>query len=300
MQTGKPQIEFIVPAYNESEGLFQTYDKLINVLESTGLQGKIIFVDDGSSDNTWEILKQIAQKDNKVKLLRFSRNFGHQPAITAGLAHSSADYSLILDADLQDPPELLVPMMELAKQGYEIVYGVRIAREGETAAKKATANLFYRAINLFTPFAIPLDAGDFRLVSAKARELFLKATDKARLNREIWSWVGLKQIGYKYHRPPRSFGVTKYNWKRMLKLAFDGLTASGTGPLLTLAAAAVVLLLLALVLLLAGAPFPAGLSFCCSLVLIAMTISALYIGRLYHQLRKRPTYLIAEIIEKIQ
>jgi dolichol-phosphate mannosyltransferase len=229
-------------------------------------------------------------------LIRFSRNFGQQPAITAGLAHSQAEYNLILDADLQDPPELLSEMLPLARQGYEVVYGVRVSREGETHAKKATANLFYQVINLFAPFSIPLDAGDFRLVTARARELFLQASDQSRLNREIWAWIGLRQIAVNYHRPARAFGRSKYNWSRMLKLAFDGLTSTGTGPLLTLAAGAVTLLVLSLLLLIFLKTVPAGLAFTSGLILAGMAIVGFYTGRMYYQLRKRPTYLISEII----
>jgi polyisoprenyl-phosphate glycosyltransferase len=297
-ELGRPQIEFIIPAYNEGEGIRQTYDRLKIVLEASGLNGTILFVDDGSRDNTWEVLTQIAQTEPRVRLLRFSRNFGHQPAITAGLAHSNADYNLILDADLQDPPELLGQMMTLAQQGYQVVYAVRSAREGETPAKKATANLFYKVINWFSPFAIPLDAGDFRLVSAQARQLFLQAGDKGRLNREIWSWIGLKQIGIPYLRPGRAFGKSKYNWKRMLRLAFDGLTATGTGPLLALAAAAGGLFFLSLLLVLFRQTLPAGMALTSGVVLAGMAIVGLYVGRLYHQARHRPTYLIAEIISK--
>ncbi len=297
-EKSRSQIEFIVPAYNEGEGLHRTYERLAGVLTSSGLNGSILFIDDGSLDNTWAVLKEIAQKDQRVRLLRFSRNFGHQPALTAGLAHSDAEYNFILDADLQDPPELLGQMMALAKEGYEVVYGVRSSREGETAAKKSTANLFYQVMNWFSPFHIPPDVGDFRLVSARAREFFLQARDKARLNREIWSWIGLKQIGIHYHRPGRAFGKSKYNWKRMLRLAFDGLTATGTGPLLALAGGAVGLLLLSLILLLCRRSLPAGLAFTAGLVLTAMAVVALYTGRLYHQARHRPTYLIAEIISK--
>ncbi|MFA5864191.1 MAG: glycosyltransferase family 2 protein [Phycisphaerae bacterium] len=288
------QIEFIVPAFNESEGIVKTCERLITVLESSNLTGNIIFVDDGSTDNMWQILKDIAENDKRVKLIRFSRNFGHQAAITAGLAHSHADYNFILDADLQDPPELLTGMLALAGEGYDVVYGVRTSREGETALKKGTASLFYRVINLFSPFPIPLDAGDFRLVSARARALFLHVSDKERLNREIWAWVGLKQIGINYHRPARAFGKSKYNWKRMLKLAFDGLTAGGTGVLLVPAIVSFLLFALSIILLVSISTLAAGLAFTASAVLLGMTIAGFYIGRLYHQSRKRPTYLIWE------
>jgi len=291
----RPQIEFIVPAYNEGEGLVRTYERLIEVLESSGLQGNIIFIDDGSRDNTWDVLTNLAQKDRRVRLIRFSRNFGHQPAITAGLVNSKAEYNLILDADLQDTPELLAEMLPLVKQGYDVVYGVRTSREGETPAKKMTANLFYQVINWFSSFSIPLDAGDFRLVPARAREFFLKASDQARLNREIWAWIGLKQIAINYHRPARAFGKSKYNWSRMLKLAFDGLTSTGTGPLLLLAAGSIFFLLLSLILILFYRTLPSGLALISAVMLAAMAITGFYVGRLYNQTRKRPTYLIGEV-----
>ena len=203
------KFDFIVPAYNEAEGIEETCARLISVLDEYAPDGEILFIDDGSTDNTWLVLKRLAEGNRRIKLLRFSRNFGHQAAITAGLAHSNADYSLILDADLQDPPELIEKMLPLVSEGYEVIYGVRSSRDGESKMKRMTASLFYRVINLFSSHSIPLDAGDFRLVSAKARELFLQTSDKARLNREIWAWVGLKQIGITYHRPARAFGTSK-------------------------------------------------------------------------------------------
>jgi dolichol-phosphate mannosyltransferase len=292
-------IDLIVPAYNEAEGIARTCERLLGVLDEFALRGNIIFVDDGSTDETWEILKGCAQKDLRIKLVRFSRNFGHQVAIVAGLSHSTADYNLILDADLQDPPELLERMMSLAEKGYEVVYGVRESREGETAMKKATAKLFYRVLNYFAPYPIPLDAGDFRLISAKARNLFLQADDNARLNREIWSWIGLKQIGFSYHRPARIFGKSKYNWKRMLRLAFDGFSASGTAPILGLGGVAGVMLLLSVVFLIFGARLYSAVTFSAAVVLTAVSITGFYVARLYTQSRRRPNYLISEIIERL-
>jgi glycosyltransferase involved in cell wall biosynthesis len=289
-------IDFIVPAYNEAEGIGKTCERLLAVFDKLGLHGSIIFIDDGSDDDTWQILKTQAEKDLRIKLLRFSRNFGHQVAIVAGLTRSKADYNLILDSDLQDPPELVDRMMSLAKQGYDVVYGVRESRQGETAMKKMTAKLFYRLLNIFSPYSIPLDAGDFRLVSAKARSLFLQADETARLNREIWSWVGLKQIGFAYHRPSRVFGKSKYNWKRMLKLAFDGFAASGAAPVLAVAVAAGGLFLLSGLFLIFSAPVYSTVTFSSALVLAAIAIAGFYIARLYTQSRRRPDYLISEII----
>lgn len=295
--TAHATIDLIVPAYNEAEGIARTCERLLGVLDEFALRGSLIFIDDGSTDETWSILKDLAQKDLRIKLVRFSRNFGHQLAIVAGLAHSRADYNLILDADLQDPPELLERMLSLAQKGYDVVYGVRESREGETAMKKATAKLFYRVLNFFTPYPVPLDAGDFRLISAKARNLFLQAEDHARLNREIWSWIGLKQIGFPYHRPARIFGKSKYNWRRMLKLAVDGFSAAGIAPVVGLTAVAGGMFLLSIVLLIFSAPLYSAVTFSAALVLLGISIVGLYVVRLYMQARRRPTYLISEIIE---
>jgi glycosyltransferase involved in cell wall biosynthesis len=293
---GQSQIDFIVPAYNEAEGIGQTCARLTGVLDKLSLDGNILIIDDGSTDNTWPVLKDLSRQDSRIKLLRFSRNFGHQAAITAGLAHSNADYNLILDADLQDPPELLEQMLPLAEKGYEVIYGVRATRAGESGLKKFTASLFYRVINLFSPYAIPLDAGDFRLVSARARELFLHASDKARLNREIWAWIGLKQIGLTYHRPARAFGTSKYNWNRMLKLALDGLTATDSGPIMLLAGLTILLLLASPILMIAAGTVAAALTFTAALLLAAIAIVGFYTVRLYAQSCRRPSYLIAETI----
>jgi dolichol-phosphate mannosyltransferase len=288
---GRPHIDMIVPVFNEADGIQQTYSRLTSVIHKMNLSGSIIFIDDGSTDSTWQILKNIALNDHRVKLIRFSRNFGHQAAILAGLAHSSADYNLILDADLQDPPELLEQMLPLALKGYDVVYGVRETRAGETTMKKTTAGLFYRVINLFSAYKIPLDAGDFRLVSAQARSLFLKAHDKARLNREIWSWIGLSQIPIIYHRPARAFGKSKYNWLKMLKLAFDGLTGVGVGPILLTGAAAVLLWVVGFFMLFTAGSLVCAITFVAAVLQTALAIVGFYVARLYGQARRRPTYL---------
>jgi dolichol-phosphate mannosyltransferase len=281
----------IVPAFNEADGIQQTCERLLSVFSKMNLSGSIIFIDDGSTDSTWPILKEAARKDHRIKLIRFSRNFGHQAAIVAGLAHSTADYNLILDADLQDPPELLEQMLPLAKKGYDVVYGVRETRAGETKMKKSTAGLFYRIINIFSAYKIPLDAGDFRLVSARARSLFLQATDHSRLNREIWAWIGLPQISITYHRPARVFGKSKYNWLKMLKLAFDGLTGVGVGPILITGLIAVLLWVIGFFLLFLAGGVVCAITFAAAVLQTALAVTGFYVARLYGQTRRRPTYL---------
>lgn len=291
----KSSIDFIVPAFNEEDGIRQTSQKLIDLVDANGLDASIIFIDDGSSDGTWLVLSELARDDHRIKVLRFSRNFGHQAAITAGLSHSHADFSMIIDADLQDPPELLPKMLKIASQGYHIVYGIRTEREGESVAKKITAKMFYRVINFFLPFNMPCDAGDFRLVSAKAREAFLQTKEISRLNREIWAWTGLSQTGIEFERPPRLFGKTKYNYKRMLKLALDGITASGEGPLWTIKFLAYAMIMLSLILLFI-APLISAITFASALILDFIALIGIYVARLYRQSRNRPTYIVSEVI----
>jgi dolichol-phosphate mannosyltransferase len=186
------------------------------------------------------------------------------------------------------------------KKGFDIVYGVRSSRQGETGIKKFSANLFYRTINCFSPVDIPLDAGDFRLVSSKAREEFLKITDQARLNREIWSWIGLPQSKFYYDRPPRAFGATKYNWKRMLKLAFDGFTAVGLSVMVLPAVVGLILFALGILGLIFSNGTTPKLFLSFSVILVATSLIGLYAAGSYRNICRRPQYLIKEIVERNQ
>ncbi len=290
------QLDFIIPAFNEEQIIEITYKRLVNVTENLNLSCNFIFIDDGSTDNTWTILASLAEKDKRIKLIKFSRNFGHQIAITAGLEHSQAKYSLIIDADLQDPPELVSEMLETAKSGYDIIYGVRITRQGESFTKKLTANIFYRTINLFLDFAMPQNVGDFRLVSDKARKLFLQIHDKARLNREIWAWIGLPQTAIKYERPARIAGKSKYNLIRMLKLAFDGITSSGDKPLLIILLTAFLLMISGFILIFTN--ITASLIVISSaIILIFIWLAGTKIAQTYKIISDRPEYIIESIKE---
>ncbi len=224
-------VDFVIPCYNEESIIETTYERIRTVAKSLGLETKFIFIDDGSKDETWGKIKQISETDSRVCGIRFSRNFGHQRAVLAGLDYSKGDLSLILDADLQDPPELAKEMIKLAEQGYNVIYGIRRKREGESFLKKFTAKAFYFLINLLSPHKIPVEVGDFRLVDRRTRENFCKIRENFRLNREIWCRIRSKQTGLTFIREPRVSGKTKYNYRRMFGLAIDGIVATGTNPI---------------------------------------------------------------------
>ncbi len=289
-----PMIDFIVPVFNEEQIINITYERLIAVASELKIDCNFIFIDDGSSDNTWKILSTFARKDERVKLIRFSRNFGHQIAITAGLAHSNANYSLIIDADLQDPPELVSDMLKMANSGYDIVYGVRTSRKGESLSKKFTANMFYRIINIFLDFTMPKNVGDFRLVSARARAIFLSISDKSRLNREIWAWTGLAQTGITYERPARIAGKSKYNFKRMLKLAFDGITSNNAKPLSIILLIASILFISSVFLIFIN-QLAAAIILITSIILTSIWLMGNMLAKSYLAIRNRPSYIIDKI-----
>jgi dolichol-phosphate mannosyltransferase len=291
-------IDLILPLFNEQQVIEHTYRRLVGVLarlRDDGLAANVIFVDDGSFDDSPNILRNIASSDATVRVIRLSRNFGHQAAITAGLANSYADFSAVLDADLQDPPELIPDMLNLARQGYDIVYGQRTHRVGETGLKKITAALFYKVINMIGSIHLPENVGDFRLITRRARELFLQATERPRLNREIFCWVGLRQTAIPYARPPRHAGVSKYNVSRMCRLAMDGITNVCLWPIGLIVILATMLLVLS-VLSLVVARFDQAVVLAAGMVVLyGLAVIGVYVGRMYFNLRARPNYLISHI-----
>jgi len=221
----------VVPVYNEEAVVAETYRRLKHVMDSLGRPYEIIFVDDGSCDRTWDILSSFCESDKSAKLIGFSRNFGHQAAITAGMDYSSGRAVVVIDADLQDPPELIPEMLKRWREGFDVVYGVRSRREGETLFKKATASLFYRLLRRMTDVEMPLDAGDFRLVDRKVCDALKKIPERNRYVRGLISWLGFRQTGIEYVREKRFAGNTKYPLKKMLKFACDGITSFSYQPL---------------------------------------------------------------------
>lgn len=297
----KPTLSVVVPVYNEEEVINESYRRLTEVLEKTGETYELIFVNDGSRDRTLELALEICANDKRVKLIDFARNFGHQLAITAGMDASSGDAVVVIDADLQDPPEVIPLMLEKWREGYEIVYGKRLKRQGESAFKKLTAKVFYRTLDKLTDVDIPVDTGDFRLIDRKVCDALKKVPEHNRYVRGIVSWLGYKSCPVEFERQKRFAGTTKYPLKKMIRFASDAIMSFSYKPLklatlfgsLALLTSVVVLILYAIfgllnpvTSLLIAAIFFAGLLFIC------LGIVGSYIARMCDEVRNRPLYLI--------
>src|SRR6266404_8007081 len=225
-------LSIIVPCYNEEAVLQQSHQRLADALKQLeDLKYEIIYVDDGSEDGTSEILSDLQKSDGRVRLLRLSRNFGHQIAVTAGLESASGDAVVIIDADLQDPPDVIGQMVERWRAGYDVVYGVRVERSGETGFKLWTAKLFYRLIDRVSETPIPHDTGDFRLMDQKVVRVLLSMPERDRFLRGMASWAGFRQIGLPYKREPRPAGKSKYPLFKMIRFATDGIISFSFVPL---------------------------------------------------------------------
>lgn len=229
---GKIIYSIIVPLYNEEFVIDESYRRLKEVMDSTKESYEIVFINDGSKDRTREKAEYICNKDENIKLINFSRNFGHQAAITAGMDLALGDAIIVIDADLQDPPEVMLEMINKWKKGYEVVYGKRIKREGETFFKKTTSKVYYRILKSMTTVDVPVDTGDFRLIDRKVCDALIALPEKNRYVRGLVSWVGFKQTYVEFVRQERFAGETKYPFKKMLKLAADGITSLSYKPLI--------------------------------------------------------------------
>ena len=226
------KISVIVPMYYEEKVAEECYNRLTNVLKNIkDYEYEIIVINDGSKDKTLEILEKLAQNDENLKVISFTRNFGHQAAVTAGLKYVTGDAIVIIDADMQDPPELIPEMLKLWEDGNEIIYGKRKTREGETAFKLLTAKMFYNTLNALSDVEIPKDTGDFRLVDRKVVDTINLLPEHNKFLRGLFSWVGYKQTPFEYERKERFAGKTKYSLKKMLKLASDGIISFSNKPL---------------------------------------------------------------------
>ena len=299
----------VVPAYNEQAVLNESYKRLKDVMEQLDGSYEMIFINDGSKDTTLKILKEFAIKDEHVKVLSFSKNFGHQTAVSAGLEYASGDAIIIIDADLQDPPKIILEMVQLWKDGHDVVYGQRTKRNGERAFKKFTAHVFYRTLRYLSGQDIPVDTGDFRLIDRKVRDAMCAMPEHNRFLRGMVSWVGYNQIACKYVREERFAGATKYSLKKMLKLAGDGITGFSDKPLkLSIALGAglgflsCVYLLVLIIMAISGSFVQfsvwalAIMLLVSSLIFIVMGIIGIYIGRIYVEAQNRPLYLLQEKI----
>jgi dolichol-phosphate mannosyltransferase len=306
----RPALSIVIPCYNEEGCLDLLHTRVSAAAKAAvGSDYEIVLVNDGSRDGTWPLMQRLAAGDPHLVAINLSRNHGHQLALTAGLDLCAGEQILIIDADLQDPPELLIEMRGvLAAEQADVVYAVRRKREGETAFKKLTAAMFYRVLDRLTDTSIPLDTGDFRLMTRRALDAFLSLPEQARFIRGMVAWVGFRQVPFAYDRAERHAGETSYPLGKMIRLAFDAVTGFSTAPLRFASHASVLLAGASLLLLvyiaygfIAGNPVPGWTS----TMLVVVVLSAIqmfvlgmigeYLGRLYVESKRRPLYLVADI-----
>lgn len=302
------KISLVIPMYYEELVVEECYRRVKeNLLKIPDYDYEIVFVNDGSTDRTLELLEDIAKEDKNVKIISFSRNFGHQAAVTAGLKFVTGDAVVIMDADLQDPPELIPDMLRLWEEGNEIIYGKRVSREGESAFKLLTAKMFYKMLNSLSDVEIPKDTGDFRLVDRKVVDTVNNLPEHNKFLRGLFSWVGYKKYAYEYERKERFAGKTKYPLRKMLKLASDGIIGFSTKPLKLVGALGMVSILISIGILIyalvsyfsPNISISAGwtslmvtITFFSGIQLMAIWLISEYIGRIYDETKNRPEYII--------
>ncbi|NRB01681.1 MAG: glycosyltransferase family 2 protein [Rhodobacteraceae bacterium] len=300
-------LSVVVPCMNEEEAIPALVDRLREVIEPWEDRAEIILVDDGSTDRTWAAITDAKSREPRIVGLRLSANRGHQIALTAGLEAAKGERIFMLDADLQDPPELLTDMMFMMDRGYDVVYGRRKERQGETIFKRATAHLFYRFLNMLSDVAIPQDTGDFRLVSRRTLDAILDMPEQSRFIRGMFAWAGFRQVGLEYVRAPRTVGETKYPLRKMMRFAVDAITGFSTKPLKLATRMAFVSLFLTIIMAVyvfgslilfqtvAGwASLLLAVSFFSGAQLLTLGILGEYVGRIYTESKKRPLYYLSE------
>ncbi|MFZ0545840.1 MAG: glycosyltransferase family 2 protein [Candidatus Promineifilaceae bacterium] len=306
----QPTISIVVPVYNEEAVLPELYSRVSKVMDEMGEPWELILVNDGSRDKSAEVIASLHQQDDRVKGISFSRNFGFQEAVTAGLTYASGEVIVLSDADLQDPPEVIPQMVEKWREGYDVVYGVRAGREGETWFKKFTAKAFYRIIHRITSVNIPLDTGDFRLMNRRVVNAILRMPERNRFLRGMVPWVGFRQTGLLYHRQARFAGESKFNSVRqMLPFAVDAITSFSYFPLqlatylgfiMAGVSALTILVVVGLRLFGPGDPLLGQAStlvavlFLGGVQLISLGIIGEYLGRIYDEVKQRPLFLVEQ------
>ena len=306
------KISLIIPMYYEEEVAKECYNRMSEVLSKIeGYEYELICVNDGSQDKTLPILEEIAKNDKKVKVISFARNFGHQCAVTAGLKYVTGDCVVIIDADLQDPPELIPEMLKLWEEGNEVIYGKRKTREGESVFKLLTAKMFYKTLNALSDVDIPKDTGDFRLVDRKVVDVMNSMPEHNKFLRGLWGWIGFKQIPFEYERKERFAGKTKYPLKKMLKLASDGIIGFSTKPLKMVGALGILAIVISIIILIYSlVSYIFGLNHLTAgwtsimvtvtlfsgVQLLSIWIMSEYIGRIYDESKSRPQYIIDKTI----
>lgn len=303
---GKFFISIVVPMYYEEEVVNECYKRLTKEMIDNKFNYELIFINDGSKDRTLELLKEIALTDKKAKIINFSRNFGHQAAVTAGIKISKGDAVVIIDADLQDPPELIKDMITLWSEGYEVVYAKRKKRNGENFIKLFTAKCFYKLLNLLSEIEIPQDTGDFRLIDRKVADAFLEMPEKNRFIRGMISWTGFNQIALEYIRDERFSGNTKYTFSKMIKFAIDGIIGFSSKPLKIITTLGSISVMLSFIVLIYSLyiKFSNGnvergwtsiivaITFFSGVQMLSLGIIGEYISRINDEIKSRPLYII--------
>jgi polyisoprenyl-phosphate glycosyltransferase len=310
MQATPYRISVVVPVFNETAGIRAFHERASKALDALpGGSWELVYVDDGSADDSFAQLAGFAADDARVRVVKLSRNFGHQIAITAGLDRAQGDCAVVIDADLQDPPEVIARMVEKWREGFDVVYGVRRKRRGEGALKLLTASAFYRLLDRITGIRIPLDVGDFRLMSRRALNELNQLREKDRFVRGLVSWIGFPQAGVEYDRDERFAGETKYPYRKMFKFALDGITSFSTAPLklatwLGYATSLLAFLYLASVLVQRAmgatvqgwATIMVALLFLGGVQLICLGIMGEYLGRVFNEIKPRPVYVVERVL----
>ncbi len=308
----KPVFSIIAPIFNETESLHELQRRITEVMDSAGEDWELVLVDDGSTDGSTEMIRELATNDSHIRPVIFARNFGHQIAVTAGMDYSRGDAVIIIDADLQDPPEVILELIAKWREGYQVVYAQRSEREGESWFKLVTASAFYKLIYRITDVKIPMNTGDFRLLDRKVVDVMGTMRERHRFLRGMSAWVGFRSIGVSYKRAARYAGTSKYPLKKMLKLALTAITSFSYLPLqialwigFISTGISILGLILMIILRIVGSGFLAGQAttilavlFIGGVQLICLGVLGEYIGRIYDEARGRPLYTTAEVPDK--
>jgi dolichol-phosphate mannosyltransferase len=305
-----PLYSFVIPVKDEIANLDELASRLADVMTALGGECEVILVDDGSTDGSFELMQEIHGRDPRIKAIRLSRNFGHQLAITAGLEHARGRAVIIMDADLQDPPEIALELAEKWREGYDVVYAVREARDGESRVKRQTAKWFYRLMGRLGEVDIPADAGDFRLVDRRALDSVLAMPEHHRYLRGLFAWVGYDQTGVTYHRAARHAGETKFPLRKMLGFAADGIVSFSMAPLrialslgFLVSFGSIFIGVLAVVLKLTGvyaapgwASIVVGVSLLGGIQLVVLGVIGEYVARIHEEVKRRPLFLVRDAV----
>jgi len=301
----------IVPAYNEEETITETYRRLTFVMKTMGEAYEIIFINDGSRDKTAQIIASFCEEDTSVRLINFTRNFGHMPAISAGMEYARGDAIFVIDADLQDPPEVFPEMAAKWREGYHVVYGKRSSRQGETGFKKLSAKIFYRLINSMATLELPLDTGEFRLIDRKVCDAVNRLPEKSRYIRGLVAWVGFRQTSVEYVRHERFAGKTKYPLSKMISFAVDAIISFSYKPLRLATSIGFLISFFSFIYMVAivyqrfftdrtitgWASTMGVMLFTQGIVLIILGLMGEYVGRIYGEIKSRPVYIVQEVVE---